>query len=68
MKEYSTKTCGNKLQLVAYDDKLAFYADPDECDSITTVRRDRKKLTKKDRREADKQIDFLLHNEAWGNS
>ena len=67
MKEYSTKSYGKNLSLVAYDDKLAFYADPSQCDCITTVRRDKKRLTLKDRREADRQIDFLLHEEAMGN-
>jgi hypothetical protein len=53
--------------LVAYDDKLAFYTDG-HCDSLTTVRRDKKKLTRKDKRQADLQIDLLFARCDVGNA
>jgi hypothetical protein len=66
-KESSTQSFGKMLQLVAYDERLAFYTDPESFESIMTVRRDKKPMTRRDRKEADKQINFLLHDNPLGN-
>ena len=63
MKDASTSPNNSMLELVAYDDHLALYSKPGVFEYLHTFRRDRKKLTQKDRREAAALIDLLLSEE-----
>ena len=60
MSKYSTPNFGRALELVAHDEKFGIYTDPRDCRFLTTIRLDKRRLTKKDRREVDEQVKLLL--------
>ena len=67
-KDAFMQSYGNpNLALIAFDDKYALYADS-KMDSLTTIRRDKKKLSKRDKREADALIDLLFAKCEVGNA
>jgi hypothetical protein len=64
MKDFSTRGFG-RHELVAYDEKFAIYTDQTQ-EALIAVRRDKKKLSKRDKRAADLQIEFLLDEHKGG--